>query len=296
MTQDVTREEAVRACKNGAIAALVMALITMAVVTIAMMLDDPGPLALWKDPENTVDVLILFACAWGMYRCSRAAAVVAIVYILISTAFIYLYTGQTSGFFFKALLFYFFVMAARGAWNYHRLEAEENPDYQPSPKWLAWVGIPLGVIFAGLSLFGLLTMTPLLPSTNVISGDELSADNIQLLVDNNVLYEDETVELFYSEGVTSIMEGGSVLSNRAVIAYGPDEDGEMQVWEFEFADIVSVEQENQGSTFEDAMFKVSGAGEDNWIRLILSTEDDGHLLFIERLKEKMAAASPAVSP
>lgn len=290
MSNEMTVEEATKACRNGAIAALVMAVMTMLVVSVAMYLDEPGPLAAWSGPENILDVLILFACAFGMYRCSRAAAVVAAIYLIVSTVYIYLELGQISGMAVKAIFLFFFVKAAHGAWTYHRLEARDNPEYEPPPAWLAWVGIPLGLVSAGLMTLGVLTMTSLMPSTDVITGDKLSEEERLMLVESNVLYEDEKVELFYSEGFASIMEGGSVLSDRAVIAYGPDEDGEMEVYEFVFADIVSIEQESEGSTLEDAMYLVKGEGEDNWIRLILSTEGGGHEVFVNALKEKIAMA------
>lgn len=150
-----------------------------------------------------------------------------------------------------------------------------------------YLGIPLGILLLGLVGLGLLTMTDYLPSTEVLMADQVSEQYTKTLRENEVLYEDEQIEYFYSEGLISILEGGSILTNRAVVAYGQDEKGEMEVYEIVFSKIVSVELEEEGDFLNDAVYKVIGDEEDLWVRLILSTENDGHLKFIDALQIKI---------
>lgn len=150
-----------------------------------------------------------------------------------------------------------------------------------------YLGIPFGILLLGLVGLGMLTMTDYLPSTEVLAADQISEQYEKTLRENEILYEDEQIEYFYSEGLTSILEGGSVLTNRAVVAYGKDEKGEMEVFEIVFAKIVSIELEEKGDLLNDAVYKVIGNEEDLWVRLILSTENDGHLKFVEALQSKI---------
>ena len=62
------REAAIKATKNGAIAACISAALTLAFMAFAIGTDTSGKLALWNDPSTVIDVILILACAFGIYK------------------------------------------------------------------------------------------------------------------------------------------------------------------------------------------------------------------------------------
>ncbi len=288
------REEAIKHCKNGAVAAFISAAVTAAVVFFAINSNADGELAYFNDPVIYIDVLLIVGCAIGMLRKSRAAAVTIFTYFAISKIAITLETGQASGLGAAFLFLYFFGKAIQGSFAYHKLMKAENPDYQPAARWTYVVGIPAGMLVLFLAGAGLLSSTDYMPSTKVLSGDEVSAFERALLIEEDILFGDERIEYFYSYGFSSILEGGSILTDRAVIIYFPDEDAHIEIYELEFSEIESIEMIEEGGLFADSMFMVQGAEPDSWIIVDLSVENDGHLKFIQALNGKIAQSTAAL--
>ena len=288
------RDEATRHCRNGAVAAFISAAITAAVVVIAMGAGVDGELAFFNDPLIAVDVLLIVGCAIGMLRRSRAAAVTIFVYFIISKIAITIETGQASGLGVALIFLYFYGNAIRGSFAYHRLMKTENPDYKAAAKWTYVAGIPAALVFLVLAGAGLLSSTDYIPSTKVLAGSEVSDADRATLISEDILFEGETIEYFYSYGLSSILEGGSILTDRAVIIYYPDEDSHIEIYELEFGEIESIELMEKGGLFSDSLYMVQGADPDNWIVVDLSVEADGHLKFIETLKSKIAQSTAAL--
>jgi len=133
-----------------------------------------------------------------------------------------------------------------------------------------------------------------MPSTEVLAGNEVAAGDLALLTEKGVLLDDEEIEYFYSYGFSSVLEGGSILSDRAVIIYYEDEDTNIEIYELEFSEIESIEILEEGGVFADSMYMIQGAEEDSWIIVDLSVENDGHLKFMNALNSKVAQSSAAL--
>ena len=279
-------EEARKACKNGAIAAFISGTLTTFVVGIAMLDESNGELALWNDPSNFVDIVLIFGCAAAMLKNSRTAAITIFIYFIIAKAAISLETGQTSGMAISLLFLFYFGRAIQGSFAYKKLKREENPDYRSAPPWAYWLSIPTMLLFFVAAGYGVLSMTDVVPATEIVAGSEVSEKDRALMVQNGIIYDDETIELFYSYGITSILEGGTVLSDRAVIMYYTDEDDGFNVYEITFDQIASIELLEAGDVWTESVYQVSGFEEDNWLTISLSTEDDGDQRFIEALQER----------
>lgn len=287
-------EEAIQACKNGAIAAFISATLTVGVMLFAMASNVAGELQYFDDPLIIIDALLIVGCAIGMLRKSRAAAVIILVYFIFAKIVIAMETGQASGLGVAFVFLYFYGKAVQGAFTYHRLMKADNPDYKPAAKWTYIVGVPAAVLFFALAGVGLLTTTKYMPSTHVLAGTDVAADDIALLTETGVLLADEEVEYFYSYGLSSVLEGGSILSDRAVIIYFEDEDTNIEIYELEFADIESIEQIEEGGFFSDSMYMIQGAEDDDWIIVDLSVEKDGHVKFIDALNSKIAQSAASL--
>lgn len=128
------------------------------------------------------------------------------------------------------------------------------------------------VLFAGLVVFSLWLDLGEGPSARVLSTQELSAEQVHDLVDAQIVGADETVELFYSEGVFSVLEGGSVLTNRRVIVYSMLDDGQVEYFWIPNNEITSVVQVEEGNAFDYSVYQVNGLTEDQWMYLFLPYE------------------------
>lgn len=287
-------EEAVQACKNGAFAAFISAAMTIGIMLFAMGSSAPGELQYFNDPLIIIDALLILGCAIGMLRKSRAAAVIVLVYFVFAKISIALETGQTTGLGVAFVFLYFYGKAVQGSFTFHKLMKAQDPEYKAAAKWTYIVGIPAAVLFFAMAGAGLLTLTDYMPSTKVLAGNEVPASDRALLTEKGVLLDDESIEYFYSYGFSSVLEGGSILSDRAVIIYYEDEDTNIEIYELEFSEIESIEMIEEGGVFADSMYMIQGAEEDNWIIVDLSVENDGHLKFINALNSKVAQSSAAL--
>lgn len=136
--------------------------------------------------------------------------------------------------------------------------------------------------------FGLMTMTGVVPSTEVQSGAEMFQKDKDTLVSSNIISVDDEILYFYSEGLTSILEGGQLLTDDRVIVYQNDENQELQIYEIYFDDIASIELTQVGSTFTDSIYQVNSYEPDVWMQIWLSTENRGDVEFIEALRSKIS--------
>lgn len=281
------RNEAIKATRNGAIAACISAAVTIIFVLIAINIDAEGKLALWNDPSNLVDVALIIACAIGIYRKSRVASVLLFVYFIAVKIIIAIETQSYSGFGVALIFLYFYARAIQGAFVYHRLEKENNPDYKPPSALTYIIAIPSVILVVVLVGFSLMSVTGIVPATRVQSAGEIVSSDIAILKDNGVISAEDTVEFFYSQGLSSILESGNVLTQDRVILYFTDENSELQVYEIFLDQITEIVLESQGSAIDDSVYKVKTRDPDLWLRLFLSSEQKGDRKFVKALRDKI---------
>jgi hypothetical protein len=286
------RSEAIKATKNGAIAACISGTLTLGFVLVAIFSNSNGAIALWNDPSNFFDIILLFVCAYGIYKKSRAAAIILFIYFILSKILIGVETGKISGIGLGLVFLYFYGKAIQGAFVFHKMEKAENPNYKTTPKWVYFTGVPVLIIFVVLIGVGLMTMTGAMPSTEVQAGEDVLQSDKDALITNNVIFENDTLKYFYSFGFTSVLDGGSVLTSDRVILYMPDENQELQVYEIYFNDISSIELIEMGNLMNDSIYRVNSHTPDAWIQMPLSTESRGDIKFIESLRSLISGGAP----
>lgn len=285
----MNREQAIKATKQGAIAALISGLITLGITLFAMYTNSSSDLEIWNDPTNFMDVLFVFICAFGIYHQSRAAAVIVLVYFIISKIIIALSIGRIPGIFLSVIFIYFFARATQGAFVFHRLEKEQNPDYRPAPKWYYYVGIPFGLLLLVFMSIGIMSVVGVIPSTEVLAVDKLPKHQQQTLVYEGIVDESEKIEYFYSQGLVSIMEDGNLLTDRRVISYFMNEQGKMEIYELYLDEISNIELITEGDLFNDNLYQVNGFEQDDWLQIYLSSESEGDKDFVNALRSKLEA-------
>jgi hypothetical protein len=149
------------------------------------------------------------------------------------------------------------------------------------------LGSIVGVVVVALYGFGFLMDTGVVPSDRVQTHSEIADKHMDVLLTEGIIDQGEQIEHFYSEGLLSVREGGSILTDRRVIAYAEDEDDELWIFEFAFAEIVSIEQVQEGTTFDYAVYLVNGEGEDNYLELWLPHENGDAARFVGALQAKI---------
>jgi hypothetical protein len=283
------REKAIKATRNGAIAAFVSAAATLALGLIAIYIDvSSGFLAIFNDPLVFLDCVVILICAVGMLKRSKTAAVVIFVYFIINKIYFFLETGKATGLGTAIIFLYFYGRAIQGASALQKLDNDNNekPVEKRKSRWKYYLGIPVGSVMLLLMGLGLLTMTSVLPSTNVLAGSQMYTKDISLLTEEGIIFPDEELLYFYSDGFLSILEEGSILTDSRVVVY-IQEEGELQIFEMALENITSVELIEQGNFFDSSIYEVRSSYDGSWIRLFLSTEDKGDLEFVEELKKRI---------
>jgi hypothetical protein len=288
----MNREEAIKATKNGAIAACISACITLLFVLYAIFSNDNKSFAIWNDPSNFFDIVLIICCAFGIYKKSRFAAVLIFVYFIFAKIVIGIESGKFSGIGMGLVFLYFYGKAIQGAFAFHKIEKAENPNYKSTPKWMYYAVIPIIVIFLAMIGFGLMSITGVVPSTEVQIGAKMQLKDQNTLISNSIISTNDKILYFYSGGLTSILEGGSVLTEDRVILYLKDENKELKVYELYFDDIASVELIQTGNSMNDSIYRINGRQPGAWLQLALSAENRGDVLFIEALRTKITELKP----
>lgn len=224
-----------------------------------------------------------------MYKQSRVASIFIFIYFIIAKIFIAVETQSFRGIGTALIFLYFYGKAIQGAFVFHAIEKAENPDYKAAPQWAYLLGIPAALIVLLLMGLGLMSTMGVVSPTYVQAGDEVSADYINTLKSNDIIFEGDRVDYFYSQGFNSILESGNILTQDRVILYFTDENQEIQVAELYFNEIVDVTLESKGNILNDSVYVVATLDSDRWLKLFLSAEQGGDEKFVDALREQLAA-------
>ena len=283
----MNKEEALQATKTGAFVACISGTATLALSLVAIWNNSSDRLELWNDPAIFLDILLIFFLAYGIYKKSLTAAVVLFIYYIFSITFVVIETGEVTRIAMGLVFLYFFGKAAQGAFVIQKIEKTENPDNKLKPKWITFLKITGIFIFFLLMGIGWLTMNGTLVPTQVLSGNDLSEDYKETLINSDIIYQGDDIQYFYSDAFSRIDEMGSILTSDRVIMYFEDENEDLAVYELYFEDITDVELFEQGNYFNPSIYRVYAGSRDAYLTLWLSTENRGDIKFIEALRSEL---------
>lgn len=152
---------------------------------------------------------------------------------------------------------------------------------------LGAVGFVFVLAFMSLAILGVLIDTGYAPSERVLSAQEIPDNQYQELIADGIVEQGEMIEYFFSEGLVSIKEGGSILTDYRVIAYEQGDDGQVQTYSIANNDIQSVTLVQQGSVSQYSVYEVTAPGEGNWLYLVLPHENGDGERFAEAVRAKI---------
>lgn len=281
----MTREEAVKATRNAAIAALISAGFTVVVVLIAIINNSDGQLAYWNDPTVIVDVVLVVALAMAILRKSRVAAVTILLYFVAAKLLMFADTGKVPGLFISFVFVYLYVKGIQGAFVFHRLERADNPERRAtSVAGALALGVMSAVTVVMLS-FAIISALGISQSTRVQAGHEISDSNLRTLRQGGIVGDDEKVLFFYAHGLFSPLESGHVLTEDRVILYHAREEDGLDVYSIDLDDVTQVAVEDPGGAFANSVHVVYTADPEVWLKLFLSTERKGDQQFVGAIRK-----------
>lgn len=257
----------------------------LVVTVFVFLVSDGGQFLGGIDAWSYIDAALVLICAIGLRKRSRAAGVVLLVYWIFAKIFLVIQTGKPAGIVLGVIFTYYFARAAQATFIYRRLEREAAPAYRPRTGVIGKGVIAAGVVLGLFVALGIAQMVGAangwVSSTEVITAEEMRAEDLQSLRDAGIIESFEEPELFYSDGFT-VLQAGAILTDAAVTRYYVDEDGEMQIHGLSFDQIRSVDLVEKGSSFSDSVFQVNGT--ENWFQLALP---NGDTRFVESLRSKI---------
>ena len=110
--------EILKKIKNGWIAALISGCVTLIFTAFAIFGQD---ITGFMDSSVLVDVGLIFLLAYGIYKKSRTAATLMLVYFIASKFIQWNYTGNLGGIVMSIVFVYFYYQAMIGTYQYHKI-------------------------------------------------------------------------------------------------------------------------------------------------------------------------------
>ncbi|MBL4660825.1 MAG: hypothetical protein JKY19_10750 [Alcanivoracaceae bacterium] len=281
--------DAEKAVKRAAIVTFIIVFINLLKLFVVYMSGTEETAAeFFKDPFNYFDIVLIFICGMMILRYSRAAGIILFLYFFVSKIIQFveidnLVTLIGAGII-SLIIIIFYINGIRAAYAYHRLKKAENPEYKAAAKWTYYTGIPLIVISILFIIVGIMSEMGTIPSYEVISGSDLPKDDVKLLIKERIIKPDETIKLFYSSGLTSIIENGNILTDKRVISYELIDD-KLDVYATTFEDVEKVSIVEQGDYLSDTIVEI--LTKNGGFYLLLSNENHGDQRFIDEIENNV---------
>lgn len=275
-------ESITKPIKNAVIAGSIVTGLTLALSILAMVNQQ---LVMGIGQDAIVDGILYLGLTFGVYKKSRVSAIFLFSLFTMSKIYMISESGSYRGILFSLILIYYFFKGILATFEYHKFMKQQNPMYSSNNKWVVWVVTPIAIITLAFVVLGLLSINGYLVSSDVQRGSEVTAENYQQLRESNLINDDETIQLFYSEGLSSILEGGNILTDKRAISY--ESNGQtIDRYSAFYEEIETVSVASKGSGFEDTLILVEKFSGDSFY-ILASTENDGDKLFLSTLKQNI---------
>jgi hypothetical protein len=274
-----------KAIKNGATAGFISAALTVTIVAVAYLTKPTGDLRLWGDPLNLLDGALIAGLAYGIGRHSRTAAVSLLLYFIASKIVVSAELKRPVGMGVGLVFLFYYWRAVQGTFAYHRARRVVEPSYRASSRWAYVVWTPVLLLGSLLATVSVLSALRVIPSTGVLAGSELKSSEVESLMTNSLIDTSDEVVLFYSGGLISILEQGSILTNERLITYYRI-DEEIFSEAVEYSDIQDVAIEEHGTAMSDSVLRLV-TRDGSVYRALVSGEGEGDSRFVQEIRSRI---------
>lgn len=121
-----------RAIRNGGIAGLISAGLTAAFAFAGVFVKQTGTAADYMlDPWSLIDGVLILVLAIFVFRKSRVASTLLLIYFAISKVIMWMEMGRAPGLFMTLVFVYFYANAMRGTYKWHSL-FKSQPASEPA--------------------------------------------------------------------------------------------------------------------------------------------------------------------
>ena len=100
-----------------------MSLVSIGVTIVLTLVYASGGSLANVDWWNWLDIVIMLALTYGVYKKSRASAITLFAYYVVGKIYIWIFSGAIIGLPIAAIFAYFFFRGVQGVFAYHRLNA-----------------------------------------------------------------------------------------------------------------------------------------------------------------------------
>lgn len=274
-------ESAAKASREGVWVCVIIAAVNALVIVFTQV---TGRSILGVDLWSLIDVCIYLSIAWLIqFRLNRAAALFGMLFFMLTNLALRIENLQTSGIMISLTLTLGLLNSVRGTFAYHRFraaEAQQQDESVKSPN-RRRVGIGAAILVA-IGFAGLVVLGTLAPPEGVVTWEEISPRNQQILVESGLGVDEDSVVFLYSTGLTDILENLYVLTHQAVIIH-ETVDRERQHWEIPLETILTIRV-----AYSDRWNEASGlVVEDvDYLYVVpLSTHEGRDRAFVSKLEE-----------
>ena len=151
------------------------------------------------------------------------------------------------------------------------------------------IGIFVGVILIFALGFAAFMEFGLVPSDRVVTHAQMPERHLDALRAEDILQEGEKVELFYADGLFSVTSGGSILTDRRLLAYESGDDDETYVYQIPVDEIASIELVQSGDMLNFQVYEVTSTNGEDWVQLWLPHEFGDAERFAEAIRARIVS-------
>ncbi|NCN09310.1 MAG: hypothetical protein GW938_05645 [Leptospira sp.] len=229
------------------------------------------------DAWGLIDVAILAALTYGVYKRNRYSALSLLLYFIIGKIVSFNTNSGFYGILFGIIFSYFYFQGVRACFHLHKL-TNNKEEGERTKSWKYKIGFfILSILSLGFLIF--MTLVALGPKEEVLSGIYLDKKYKKFLKENKLINSGEEIEYWYSDGFTDFKDGFYFFTNEKVVLYKNN-------WEeksilIPYLSIQNIEFEKQASYYEDS--KITITMDDSYVTFPVSSTGDGDEKFIKRL-------------
>lgn len=279
-------DKATAKVKTAAILASISGTLTTIFAVLGFFITEvEGTLGAYLDPWLLIDAAIIWFLAYLLFQRSFIGSLAMIAYWIFTIILALITLPGIAGLFVKLYFLYGFINGARGAYILRKANPPATmPLWRKIAVWSS-VSITTAVVLF-LFTFGMLIETGVVPSYEVEDHSSMPDRQVAQLRENSILAPGETIALYYSAGVTNIMEDGNIITNQRVISYWTDENEELQVIAASFSDLSEVEVLSKGDAMNDTVLRVTQTNGDSF-QLFVTVEGNGDNRFYQNINRRI---------